>query len=205
MGIITAAIHEKILNLKYPLTVVGMSSGSAGAKSNAVEETSEGLLEAIKEGQALGNTGGFGKSYYEQWIPQTLTDTNMLYSSILRAIGKGVLSESYLTQILDWKQVFTDIASEIDIRDVAFDKKIHEMRYAATMHGEKFLEWFDKNIYEQKLCPVRWDEEMQKKYQIQPYIVGTTAEGTVTLDASKYGVTDIYGAVQLFVKMTGLG
>jgi len=205
MGIITAAVHNNILNMKYPLAIVGMSSRSAGAKSNSVERTSKGLQETTKEYRELGNTGGFGKSYYEQWIPQILTDTNMLYSSILRAIGKGILQEAYLTKLLDWKKIFADIALGIDIRDVAFDKKIHEMRYAAMMHGEEFLEWFDNVIYERKLTPVWFDEEMEKKYQPTSYSVGVAEDGMITLDASEYGVSNIYEAVQLFSEITGLG
>lgn len=201
MGVITACIHSKILNLRYPLAIAGMSSGSVGASANTAKKTNAEFEKMMHETQKDNNVGGFCSSYYERFLPATGTDTSSLYGSLLRAVSIGVLPESYLTEVFDWKKMFSKLASELDIRDVAFDRKIHEMRYAAMMHGEEFLSWFDETIYHPMLEPKYVDDEKIKKSELEKtYKTGKTAQGGLVLDASEYGASNIYEAVKLFEK-----
>lgn len=206
MGVVTACINAKILNIKYPLTIAGMSSGSIGADANSAKKTDAEFEKMMREVRADNNIGGFCSSAYERLLPQTGTDTAALYGSLLRAIAIGVLPESYLTEVFDWKKMFRRLADELDIRDVAFDRKIHNMRYAAMQHGEDFLEWFDKVIYNPMLEPHMLDEgHLYQAEQRKTYTNHRTENGGMVLDASEHGVENIHDAVQLFVRLSELG
>ena len=158
MGIITVALHDKILNMQYPLTIAGTSSASAGAASNRAKRTKDEAKKQADEFKVVDNVGGYGKTLYERLIPQTLTDVNLLYSSFLRAISRNILPEKYITDVIDWKKWYTEIAKLLDINDVEFDRKIHEMQYTAGYHGEEFVKWFNENIYEVLMTPKYCDE-----------------------------------------------
>lgn len=84
--------------------------------------------------------------------------------------------------------------------DIYFDKKIHQMRFAAMKHGEEFLKWFDETIYEEALKPEILPERDKTIKTYREY----NDERGMMLDASKYGVHNSYEASLLFEKMTGL-
>lgn len=206
MGVVTACIHDKILNLRYPLSVAGMSRGSVGAHSNTGEKTNEEFEKMMREVRSDNNMGGYCQTETEHLLPMMGTDTCSLYKTLLRMISIGLLPESYLTEVFDWKKMFQRLADELDIRDVSFDRKIHSMRYAAMQHGEDFLEWFDKVIYNPMLEPKLIDEEcIRKVEQRKTYTNHINADGGITLDASEHGVENIHDAVQLFVRLSELG
>ncbi len=205
MGVTTASMYPKILNMRYPLSIAGMSSGSVGANANRGVVTNGEFDKIMAERKLESNVGGFCRSYFEKYIPDTGTDTYSLYSCLLRMIMVGTLTEEYIYETFDWNQIYMRLFGEFDIRDVAFDRKIHEMRYAASKHGEAFLEWFDNSIYEPALEPVLFDEDKGKtRIKDKVYTEGPLEGGGCTLDASKYGVSNIYEAVHLFSEITKL-
>lgn len=204
MGVVTASVHSQILNIRFPLTIAGMSSGSVGANANTGKRTNEEFDKLMDEVSKDNNMGGFAPSYYERLLPQTGTDTSSLYGSLLRIISFGILPKEYL-EAFDWKRIFLQLAAELDIRDVAYDCKIHQMQYAASFHGEEFLDWFNEAIYEPGLTPRVIDEEKIKANAAKrKYSVGEAENGSLTLDASEYGVQNVYDAVQLFKRLMPL-
>ena len=79
------------------------------------------------------------------------------------------------------------------------------MYYAASLHGKEFLDWFEKNVFKPMLKPVLVDEERLKKIEEKKiYTNSRNAEGGVILDAAEYGVKNVYDAIKLFEKLTGL-
>lgn len=205
IGVVTACIQPQVLIMRYPLTIAGMSAGSVGATSNAAVKDDTMLKGRLAEAQRDNNVGGFCRSYWERLLPETGTDTSSLYGSLLRAVSRGILSEEYLEKVFDWKAMFLCLFREMAINDVAYDRKIHELRYAAMKHGEEFLDWFDKTIYNSALEPRIIDERRQKELTGQrTYVCGRMPTGGLMADASLYGVKNIYDAVKLFEKLTGL-
>ncbi|MBN7573056.1 hypothetical protein C1H57_00375 [Clostridium sp. 2-1] len=205
IGVINISINGHITNIKYPLTIAGMTGASVGAQSNSaatkIEDSNSRMDEVIK----TSNIGGFSTSYVERLMPEVTTDISSLYNSILRAIARGACSEEFLDNLLNWKQMFTECIMQLDIRDVLFDKKLHYFRYTASKHGDEFLKWFDENIYEKAIMPRKIDDE--KKDEVvkrKSYKEGPMENGGEVLDASKYGVTNVYEASLLFEKVTGL-
>lgn len=206
MGVIDIAINKEILNIEYPLAIVALSSKSIGHNSNkGIMSIKEGI-EKSNETNKVNNIGGFSMSSIERLMPELGTDVSSLYNSLLRAVARGVFPNEYLTELFDFKQMFMECYSDLDIRDVFYDKKIHYMRYTASLHGDEFLKWFDEKIYKKALKPVCVDQKRLDKHldDKHSYKEGTDELGGVILDASKYGVTNVYEATKLFEKITNL-
>lgn len=205
MGIVTACICPQILNLKYPLTIAGMSSASIGATSAEAKKDNKELEKCTQEFEKTSNVGGFCRSYIERFLPHIGSDVSALYNSILRGVTVGVLPESYLNEIFDWKDFFIQLSAGIGYQDIAFDCIVQEMRYDAAKHGEEFLKWFDETIYHDLMQPKCIDKKKAEQQKNQKaYQTGRLDNGGVVLDASEYGVENIYDAVKLFEKLSGL-
>ncbi|MBU5488409.1 glycosyltransferase [Clostridium sp. MSJ-8] len=205
MGVINVGINKEILNIKYPITIAGMSSSSIGYLANkAIEDVSKAKNDAV-EVERTNNIGGFSMSYIERLMPQLGTDVSSLYNSLLRTVARGIFPIEYIDNLFDFKKMFIECYRLLDVRDVYYDKKIHYMRYTASLHGEEFLKWFDDTIYKEALIPRVIDEEkINSVSKKKTYSEGKTELGGIILDASKYNVSNIYEASKLFEKITNL-
>lgn len=199
MGTIVSVIKESILYLDYPLAIAGMSSSSIGALSSQPMVSQEKGASYTNRLIQENNVGGFSKSEIETLAPELGSDVSSLYNCILRAVNRGLMPVRYLTEVFDWKQWFLNIYSVLSKKDIYFDRKIHQMRFAAMKHGEEFLKWFDETIYEDALTPVIFNEpDNHARTYREEY------GKKIVLDASTRGVHNIYEATQLFEEMTGL-
>lgn len=204
MGVVNAAINDKILNIHYPLVIAGMSNGSIGAKANHSHTLKDGETDFLNEMKRMVNVGGHCTSVYERLMPEVMTDKSSLYNSILRMIARGITAESDLERF-NFQKWFLDVFNQMDIRDPLYDKKIHYFRYTASLHGKEFLSWFDENIYHRALIQRLVDEEkLTQIHGKKCYKEGTNPVGGQTLDAAKYHVKNIYDATKLFEKLTQL-
>lgn len=202
MGVVTSIIEKHIIEINYPLSIAGMTNGSVGANSNKGVHNIQEANKKITENRKTNNIGGFSMSRVERLMPQLGSDISSLYNSILRCIARGILSDTYLNEVLNWKQMFVECYSIMDITDVYFDKNIHYMRYIAMKHGNEFLKWFDEKIYKHALTPRVINQG--KKSKEKTYNEGNTKYGGMVLDASKYKVKNIYEASCLFQQITQL-
>lgn len=204
MGVVNASINEKILKLDYPLIIAGVTGNSTGAKANLTHKLDKKENEFLNDLKKTANIGAYCSSVYERLMPEVTTDKSSLYNCILRMIARGVITEKSFENI-NFSKWFIDVFRQMDIRDPLFDRKLHYIRYTASMHGEEFLRWFDENIYHKALSPCMIDEKkIEKAEREKAYKEGETPLGARTLDASKYGVENIYDAAGLFEQMTGL-
>lgn len=202
MGVITTLIVPHILSLSYPLSIAGMSAGSVGATSNtATAEVSQGRA-FWRDASKIGNIGSFAMSETEMLFPEVTTDVSSFYNCFLKAVARGLLPESILSEEngIDWKGWFINCYRTLDKKDVYFSQKMQKFRYAAIKHGEEFLKWFDENIYAEALKPEILPERDKTSKTYQEY----DDERGIMIDASKYGVHNSYEASLLFEKLSGL-
>lgn len=208
MGVINILLNGQILYVNYPLAIAGMASVSIGINSMRPKiEAAQTVQFPDENMKKASNAGNYCPSMTERLIPDFGgSDNGNLYHSLLRAVARGVLSETYLANIFDWKKIFWDCAIQLNARDIEFDKLIQGARYTASWHGEAFLKWFDETIYEPIIQPTRYEEEKIDEIQsTQAYLEGETESGGIVVDASRYGVENSHDAVKLFIKLSGLG
>lgn len=201
MGIVNLAINESYTVLEYPLTIAGMSNGSIGVRSNAPH----GDLAAVQKEAGLrkkvNNVGAYAPMKMENIVPALNYDSASIYRSLVRVIARGILSSDFLNG-LNWRKIYMNIAKNLSLQDLEMENKLNAFRYAATYFNPEFQEFVAKEICQQLLGPE--EKVISGQNQKRLYEVGISDKGEVMLDASDFGVKDIYDAVQLFEKLTGL-
>ncbi len=204
MGVVNVCLHDRILTIDYPLAVAGLSSGSIGDSSNHPRTTDEEFERRLRLFQREGNVGGYCKTYDEFLLPENGTDISTVYACILRCAALGVLPRTVLKE-LPWQKMFWDITMRrMDVRDIDYDRKLQEVLYAARQHqDEELYDWVEKNIYEPMMVPKHMPKPSAPSgpTPVNPparsFEEGLNEYGNRVIDASRYGVTDIHGAVQL--------
>ena len=151
------------------------------------------------------NVGCFCASVYERFYPAISTDRSALYSSILRCVARGILPEAWMKQVFDWKKWIHNGVAQLDIRDIWFDKKLHMFRYVAMQQGEEMESWFDREIYPKMLQEKRIDEEHLRQIRMKKSYREEVSKERIVLDASKYGIDNIYEASRLIVRIKAGG
>ena len=126
-----------------------------------------------------------------------MKDPSHFYSVVLRAMKRGLLPEHYLEDVFDGKRWFLNSTIALNITDYRYDLEIRRERYTAKRHGEEFLKWFEETVYRIAHTPF-WVVEEPKK--ARTYQEADTEAGRV-LDASKYGVKNVYDASLLMEEL----
>lgn len=200
MGIINNAINKQILNIDFPLTIAGMSSNSMGyVISEPSGLNNDSAMEEIRRSATLGdNIGIHIECGITREMPLGRGNSYSLYVNLLRAIQLGVLPDSWRTELLDYKKIYTDFFKEHTRLDEDFDKWLHYARYQALLKGEEFLMWFDDTIYKQAVYPLLWKKKKNDTVPVKTYIEGPENSDGLILDASVYGVTSIVEALEVF-------
>lgn len=202
MGIVNILINKDILFIKYPITIAGMTESSVGRQSQIAVDELKGGSKSIESMLRSSLLCGYSTSYYERLMPDINYDISGVYSSFLRVVARGVITVEMFTEMVSWEKVFSDIASQLIVSDIFFDKAINNHRNIAKKMGKDFLEWFDNNIYIKLINPVVVLPKMISKES--SYNEGFNEYGGQILDASKYNVKNVYEASLLFEKLTGL-
>lgn len=198
MGVMNAAINDKILNLKYPLTIAGASNNSIGFVNVICRERTKEELELMKSSYLGDNVGNYAVNGIVLDVPIGTGDTYSLYINLCRAIQLGVLPELWLSNLFDYKKIYSDNFKEHPCTDTFYDKYIHYARALAVKRGEAFLNWFDEQIYIPGMQPKLYVYASKRE---KPFKEGRNEDGSLILDSLKYGVDNIEKAVKLFAEI----
>ena len=200
-GITIVGIFSRILNTVVPLSIAGMSSKSVGATFGR-SNNQKLLKKELDEINILGNVGGYSRSRYEHFMPQVASDVAGLYLSILRAVSNGTLSKEYIMENINLKTAFLNIINRLSVDNITYFENIYKIKYIARIQGQEFANWFNNEIFNKCMIPKTIDIElMQALKKKQSYVCEVNSSGGMTLNASEYGVQNIYDAVQLFTRL----
>lgn len=194
-GVVNLCICEHILCVNNILAVVGCSGNSLGCTNV------KGVLNAAEKAEFLkiqdnsSMAGRYVLSYMERLLPDVGGKVIYFYEALLYAVSLGLLPEAYAEQ-MDWQKIYQETARQVDIRDMAYVRKMTELRYAGAKIGEDFLAWFDAEIYSSvsKLCRVDETQALGRKYEEWVNIYGG-----FLVDAKRLGLFNIADAVQYCV------
>lgn len=203
MGVISAAICENVLNIDFPLTMVGISGSSLGylVGQPIREEDSTEAKKIRASANRGGNVGIFLTCGITTELPVGQAESISLYDNLYRAIQLGVLPNSWRGSLFDYKKIYTEFFNEHICLDDKYDMYLHYARYQAEKRGSEFLKWFDKTIYESAVRPKYYRKREKKEETEKSYKTGISNEGELVLDASEHGVTNIKEAVDLFTQL----
>lgn len=197
MGVMVSVLKKEIIKIDYPLTIAGMSSASVGALSNrTVKDNADKqlLLEHVKRERSL---AVYSRSGTECLVPMMKQDVFGFYSAVLRVVERGMMPRQCLVDAFDWKRWYLNGCLAMDCRDIYYDVEIRRMRRTAKMHGEDFLDWVEGSI-----CKLVYDPRLpvEEKEETKLYQEEDTEFGRI-LDASRYGVKNVYDASLLLEEL----
>lgn len=205
MGLTNIGICKDVLQVIYPISIAGMSDSSVGSLCNKASEGKDcEATEKLK--MIVGGRGIYAFVLGEETrtFPHVGSDVSGMYISALRLQAKNILPKNLGTDIESLKNAyFKAYQSTTILGDKCFMNVLIGYEKAKAIGGE-FTKW-----YEQTLLPTIKElryitPEVIEEHRIQKkYKEGPLKEGGLTVDASKYGVTNIYEAVQLFIKLIG--
>lgn len=198
-GLTNLATGAVCLRIDYPITIAGMSSSSVGSIS---KNTSGGENVNLNKVYAT-MFGGTGIYNYIEMVerlpfPHVGTDVSGMYRSVSRLISKNFLPKNFLTEE-DLKIIYKNYYDSISLLGDKYMQYVLEGKELAEKVSVEFSGWYQKEILKrgEQLYYVSKDiSKTQKK--TKTYIEGYSSGGGVVLDASRYGVTNIYDAVHLF-------
>ena len=197
IGFVNVLIHSSILNLQYPLSIAGMSSGSIGAVANGNRGSSENR-KAINTAQNGSSISLSTFSLPEKLSAPGASDASIVTRFIYRCVSRGLISFEEVSQIFDMRNLFAKAANSVSPVHEQKEQNLRASLYAASFYGEDFYHWYDETVFKPTMIPRKFvGNPIIPKYQ-----EGKTADGGEVLDASKYDVENILQAVHLFVDHT---
>lgn len=198
MGVQNLALNEDFIYIKYPIIIAGMSSASTGAICTS-SATSNDVMHEVKK--LLG-----GKSLYKMirtrkatLIPENGTDVSGLYISIEHLVSKNILKSNIYTEN-EMKYVYANLYNNLSILGEKFDKFIYEGVESVKKFDLNTIKWYEKEILQESKKKVTYfdEKDIDKMRSKKMYREGFLYNGGIIVDASRFGVTNIYEAVQLF-------
>lgn len=199
MGLLNLGLNKDILHLEYPITIAGMSNSSVGAICN---KSSTDIDSKSVEGVKLVR-GAIGLCAYvhgdeSRKYPMLRTDVSGMYMSLSKLGVKKILP-SMQEDIDLYKVIYSNMLKTIGILSDKCCMNIYMGYEKAKGISDELGKWYQHNIMS-NMKELRYIsiDELEKNKAKKRYKEGFIAPGGVTLDASRYDVTNIYEAVQLF-------
>lgn len=199
MGIVNSSINDSIPVIRYPLTIAGNSSASIGRRSSKVIIGNTELAQ--RQRLLLRNVGFYSPFSVERLLPRYPKDRWSVYGAILRTVAMGIQSPDILEQI-DWKKIIGLLVEQLSMEDILLERRLNQLRYAACLINAEVAEYVEKEICAQAFVPriiEKSPDDGRKGYK-EGFVDGVG----LVLDASKFGVSNVYEAVELFEKIVAL-
>lgn len=200
-GVINCCINDQILKMVYPITIAGMSSSSIGyvVSSSGSQEEKQKTASAVRAIYQWANLGTHVPVGRQRNLMPVGIDSCSLFYTLSDALNEGLITKEVTDKVLDWSTALLQTMGKLSLLKEICDLFIHKERYIAKQLGE--AKWFDERFYINAVAPQYIDESaLNAEAKKKSYQEGKDSEGGETLDASKYGVQNIAGAVELFAR-----
>ena len=117
---------------------------------------------------------------------------------------KGILPNDYMLGAEE-KDMFVNCYNSLSLYSDKYEYFINVGQYLASIRGQEMDKWFRENIAINIEGDLKYfgEEIYQELYNKKKYREGFDETGGVVLDAARYGVSNIYEAVQLVKSFLG--
>ena len=198
IGVQNLCIEKDFLYIKYPITIAGMSSSSMGALcSNACNDNKNAEKLNIRNGSEYIYEKIFSSN--ESLIPSTGVDVCGMFMYIEHLLIKGLLSRDYYRNADELCKVYEKCYTAMSILGDKFMKYVYWGNEATKQRGKEVHNWFLSSILSQTMNKRYYDlDAIEARKKLKTYAEGFDESGGMTIDASRFGVENIYEATQLF-------
>lgn len=206
MAIINCCINQRVLNMSYPVAIAGMSGASIGYLVNRPNSTAKNSkeYETARHTFQQDNIGLYTSGRREWRMYSCGLDVSGLYCVLSRAVEEGLLPEERMDQILDWKSAAKQIAETFSPLEEAYDLMLQKNLFSAKKLSDGHYAFF-KALADMAVRPKRFDTAaIDRLRAAKQYSEGRNPNGGETLDASRFDVSNVLQAAELFEKRTGL-
>lgn len=198
MGIINACINSEILRIVYPLTIAGMSGHSIGWTSNyelgVITDKHPSYMNFITVSEK------------ELTIPLVGSDIQIVYCAVLRAAARGLLPDEFIENLLSRTDIYESQIALIRKESFMYEEYIYWYLQCMKNNNPKMADDFIEKEYDKLYLPVEINEKTDNVCDVstRAYKIGFNEAGGLNLDASDFGVQNVYEATKLFEKITGM-
>ncbi len=196
-GLANLAIQEKILYLQYPITMAALSSNSSGAVS-LKGVTDEETTKARDKEYLDTNIGINVERGLESMIIRTDGDISVVYTSLFRLIDMNCLPDSLIDNI-DWKMTIKNIIEQLQYDDIHLERVFISYLNLARFISEDTYQWLINEFNNGDVSFLKNVQNSEKDY-----FKGIDQHGSLHLDVSDFGVSDVNSAVEFVVKLLQL-
>ena len=198
-------LNKELLYIAYPITIAGMSSSSMGAL--CTKNSNDSSVKCKKKVASFhGGKGIYAiiRSERANMVPEVGSDVSGIYLCIYYLMTKGILPNDYLVGDEE-KNMFMNCYNSLSLHSDKYDYFINVGQYLASIRGQEMDKWFRENIAINREGDLKYlgEEIIQEIHNKKKDREGFDNTGGVVLDASRYGVSNIYEAVQLVKSFLG--
>lgn len=199
-GVQNVALNDDILYIVYPITIAGMSSTSVGAlctkNSNDSSINCKKKIESVYGGRGI---CAIIKSKHVSTVTEFGSDVSAIYVCIYHLMTKGILPYDYISGD-DEKDMFINCYNSLSLHSDKYEKYMNMGQYLSSIRGDEMSAWFEDNMAVNLKADLKFfsKELYEQLNEKKKYSEGYNEDGGVTIDASRYNVSNIYEAVQLF-------
>lgn len=190
-GIIMLGLNEYYYHLKFPITVAALSNNSSGALSFEGVD-SEKIVKTRNNEFYASNMLYPMQRDSEDLISISDGDTANMFAQLFRAIDMQCIPKEVIGAI-NWESIGIDIISQMNFNDM--NRKKYER------HLINMINLFSKEsaVRLQQIIDLRETKgDGIKKSGKKQYFRGFDDKGGLHLDASEFGVKDVYDVCRLF-------
>lgn len=193
-GIVNLALNEYYYYLKKPVTIAALSSHSSGATS-VIGNVSNEIVDTRREEFFACNDLCPMPRDSENLFMVSDGDVANLLTQILRVIDMECIPPEWVNEI-DWLAMGKNIYEQMQYKDMNRYKVGKHLIKSIEIFSAAAAETLQREIASGKIQNNRFDLVKGKKF-----FKGLAPNGALHLDASEFGVADVYEACQLFDKI----
>jgi hypothetical protein len=196
-GLVNLAINDHYYHINYPITMAAISGFSSGATSILGSTSSSVAIERGNE-ELLTNVMMPVQRDIEDFLHPSDGDVTNMVCQFLRLIDIGCIPIETVKKI-PWFIIGCNIAKQIQYKDINITKikkqLIHSIRMFSKEDADNLQTGFEHN-----LIPMNHYEVIEGK----DYFKGFRSNGCFSVDATEFGVHDVYDACVLFKKLVNI-
>jgi glycosyltransferase involved in cell wall biosynthesis len=195
-GLINYALNDRLLYIKHPITIAGMSSHSVGIQTTKMLQSSDAIMEYKKKNRQFYTN--YQRVYNTKVFPlRGFSDKWLLFNQFAKICQKRINPKFNLNR-LNWKLAFSSCVESLSATDPSFQERVHEYEVSSTALGDEvFKQWFKETYSENpNFKGATYLNPTEKQYKR-----GIQKDGSLVLDSSLFGVENVYDACEVFNKL----
>lgn len=190
-GVVNLALNPSYYHLKYPITVAALSGHSSGGRS-AIGMTTDIVVEERTSEYFLTNIATPIQRDGEDIFMVSDGDVANMLTQVMRLVDMQCLDKQIMPNVY-WQNIGKEILEQLQGKDLLREKVQCVLLNGIRGFSSKAADDLIQEIRNHAIRPNQYDGVQEKQYK-----KGFTEQGALHIDASEFGVENVYDACTLF-------